>query len=125
RSALALVRSGAAQVDLPERSTAVDAALLGRWEGGYELGGYRRQVTITLANRSDDGAAQATLVIVGKRRSEVPVDLVVQSARWLRIVSADAGLEFELRWPAPDGVLRGQFRQGPLQADVLLRRAPQ
>lgn len=124
RTALRLVRSGAAQVDLAERSTPVAAALLGRWEGSYELGGYARQVTLTLANRAG-AEAQATLVIVGKRRNEIPVDLVVQSARWLRVVSTEAGLAFELRWPAADGVLRGQFLQGPLQAELVLRRAPQ
>lgn len=122
RTALRLVRSGAAQVDLAEASTPVAAALQGRWEGGYELGGAPRQVTLTLAN-PEGGPAQATLVIVGKRRNEVPVDLVVQSERWLRVVSSEAGLALELRWPAPDGVLRGQFVQGPLQADVVLRRA--
>ena len=124
RSALRLARTGAAQVDLPERSTPVAAALQGRWEGGYELGGYRREVTLTLANR-EGGLAQATLLIVGKRRNEVPIDLVVQSARWLRLVSSAAGLALELRWPAADGVLRGQLLQGPLQADVALTRVPQ
>jgi hypothetical protein len=121
RAALRLVRSGAAQVDLAEASTPVAAALQGRWEGGYELGGTPRQVTLTLANR-EGGPAQATLLIVGKRRNEVPVDLVVQSARWLRLVSSEAGLALEFRWPAADGVLRGQLLQGPLQADVVLRR---
>ena len=122
RSALTLVRSGAAQVDLPERGTPVAAALVGRWEGGYELGGYARQVTLTLANGAAGAPAQATLVIVGKRRSEVPIDLVQQSARWLRVVSGEAGVALELRWPTDDGVLRGQFVQGPLQAEVVLRK---
>lgn len=121
RAALRLARTGAAQVDLAERSTPVAAAIEGRWDGGYELGGAARQVTLTLANR-DGGPAQATLLIVGKRRNEVPIDLVVQSERWLRVVSSEAGLALELRWPAADGVLRGQFLQGPLQADVVLRR---
>lgn len=123
RAALRLVRTGEAQVDLPERGTPVDAALVGRWEGRYELGGYARQVTLTLAHGAGGDAAQATLVIVGKRRSEVPVDLVQQGARWLRVVSGEAGLALELRWPAADGVLRGQLVQGPLHADLSLRRA--
>jgi hypothetical protein len=69
---LRMLRTGAAQVDLPPASTRISAELEGVWTGGYELGGYPRQVTLTLRNR--DGVGQAELLIVGRQRNVVAVD---------------------------------------------------
>lgn len=116
-----LVRTGPAQVDPAPASTALSAALEGTWVGGYELGGYPREVTLTLANK--DGLGVATLVIVGRRRSEVPVDLVIQGGRLLSIISSAASLSLEAKLPAADNTLRGQLQQGPFEADFVLRKA--
>jgi hypothetical protein len=121
RAALELTRSGPPQVDRGLVGTAVAEALEGTWEGGYELGGYPRQVTLTLSNRPG-AAATGTLLIVGRRRSEVPIDLIVQSPHRLRVISSATGVSLEAAWPSADGQLRGQFQQGPLEADFVLKK---
>lgn len=124
RAALELTRSGPPQVDHGVVATAVAPALEGTWEGSYQLGGYPRQVTLTLSNRPG-AAATGTLVIVGRRRSEVPIDLIVQSAHRLRVISSATGISLEAAWPSndgPSGQLRGQFQQGPLEADLILKK---
>lgn len=115
-----LRRSGSAQVDPPLASTALSPSLEGTWTGRYELGGYPRDVTLTLANK--DGVGGATLVIVGRRRSEVPVDLVIQRGGLLSIISSATSIALEARLPLVDGALRGQFQQGPFEADFVLRK---
>lgn len=120
-AAVRLVRSGPAQVDPAPTSTALAPALEGTWIGGYELGGYAREVTLTLANNG--GVGVATLVIVGRRRSEVPVDLVIQGGRLLTLVSSASAITLEAKLPAADNTLRGQFQQGPFEADFVLCKA--
>lgn len=121
-AALTLVRSGAAQVDAAPVSTPLSPALEGTWIGGYELGGYPREMTLTLSQRA--GVGVASLLIVGKQRSAVPIDLVIESGRLLRLVSDAAGLSLEAWLPVADNRLRGQLLQGPFEADFVLRRAP-
>jgi hypothetical protein len=54
-----------AQVEAPQRSTPVAADLAHAWRE-FELAGYPRHVTLTLANGNGYGAgATATLVVVG------------------------------------------------------------
>jgi hypothetical protein len=119
---LVLRRSGEAQVDLPERSTPVSAALAGTWIGRYELGGYPRDVTLTLANGSD-GMATGELVVVGRRTTTLAVDHVVQGAQFLTLRASAAEFRIEGRWSAADGTIRGQMQQGPFEAPLVLRRA--
>lgn len=120
RTALTLQRRGEAQVDAAPTPATLAAPWLGTWVGGYELGGYPREVTLTLA----PGAAgsTATLLIVGRRRSEVPIDQVLLNGALLQLVSSSTGITLEGRLHAADGSLRGQFQQGPLEADFVLRK---
>ncbi len=76
RTALRLVRTGAAQVDLAEASTPVAAALQGRWEGGYELGGAPRQVTLTLANAHRELLERAEALGLGEQDNSAVVEAV-------------------------------------------------
>jgi hypothetical protein len=57
-----LKRIGPAQVDTALRSTPVKRTLEDQWIGEFELGGYPRRVTMTLANHAD-AAATATLIV--------------------------------------------------------------
>jgi len=50
---VSLHRSGPAQLDRPPAGRSITAALAGRWTGRYELGGFPREVTLTLANGAD------------------------------------------------------------------------
>lgn len=117
---LRLVRSGPAQVDAPPPATAIAPALEGTWLGRYELGGYPREVTLTLANRGS-GTAGGQLLIVGRRRSELAVERVVQGRQFITIEAPSAAIRIEGRWR--DGEIDGEFTQGPFEARLVLRRS--
>ncbi len=75
----ALKKIGDAVVDLPLTSTPLDKAFEGTWIGDYVLSDVPRHVTMTFANTTG-GNASAKFVVVGKKTTEVPVDLVRQDA---------------------------------------------
>jgi hypothetical protein len=119
---LSLRRTGDAQVDRPLASTKVAAATPGEWRGEYELFGYPRKVTLLLRNGT--GAATATFVIEGKRRNELPVDLVRQEGDTVFVVSSASGIRFEGRVSADGKDLAGGVFMGPLEVPLALRRSP-
>jgi len=117
-----LTRTGAAQVSPPAHSTPVAKALEGKWVGEYELGGYPRQVTITLANH-EAAPATAEFIIVGKKTNNLPVDMVTQDGDYLRIESHQFGINFEGRVLADKGEIDGICQQGPFEPALRLHRA--
>ena len=120
-AALALHRSGAAQVDRPAASSVLDAALAGRWTGRYELGGFARELTLTLANRAGRGGG-GQLVIVGKRTTTLEIDHVTQGREYVTLRASGADFTIEGRFSAADGVIEGGVAQGPFEAPIVLRR---
>jgi hypothetical protein len=121
-AAFSLRRVGAAQVDAAQRSTPVGAALADKWIGEFELGGYPRHVTLTLENH-DQAAATATLVVVGKQTTNVPVDVVVEDGRFLRIESQANRVTFEGRFVEGSDEINGTFELGPFELPLVLHRA--
>ncbi len=121
-TSVTLRRSGAAQVDRPPANSVISAALAGRWTGRYELGGFPRQVTLTLANRAGAGGG-GQLVIVGKRTTTLDVDQVVQGREFVTLRASAAGFRVEGRLTA-DGAIEGSVSQGPFEAPIVLRRDP-
>ena len=119
-AALTLHRSGAAQVDRPAASSELDAALAGRWTGRYELGGFAREVTLTLANRDGRGGGQ--LVIVGKRTTTLEIDHVTQGREYVTLRASGADFTIEGHFVAAEGVIDGGVAQGPFEAPIVLRR---
>jgi hypothetical protein len=117
-----LARIGPAQVELPPRSTPVGGDIASQWSGEFELGGYPRRLTITLENHANAGAT-ATFVIVGKRTTDLPVDLVIQQGDILRLESQANRVTFEGRVFAQSGEIRGTIELGPIEVPVVLRRA--
>ncbi len=117
---LQLVRTGAAQVELPVPATALSPGLTGTWVGRYELGGVPRDVTLTLAN-GNGGLGGGELLIVGKRRSQLTIDHVVQGREWVTLTARAASLRIEGRHG--DGTISGRLVQGPFEAPLVLRRA--
>jgi hypothetical protein len=115
----ALRRTGAAQVDLPPRSTPVAQEMEGKWAGQYELMGYPRQVTVTFANHGADPAT-VEWVIVGKKSNNLPVDLVQRDGDFVRIESHEFGINFEGRLRG--GELDGTYEQGPIELSLVLKR---
>ncbi|HQR10332.1 MAG TPA: hypothetical protein PLW68_03295 [Casimicrobiaceae bacterium] len=119
---VSLHRTGAAQVELPVRSTPVAPELASEWQGEFELGGYPRKVTITLENQADAGAT-ARFVVVGKQTTNLPVDLVLQDGAQLRIESKATQVVFEGRLVNESAELRGTIELGSLELPLTLRRA--
>ncbi len=118
-----LHKTGPAQVELPLTSTPVSKDLAGEWKGDYEMLGYPRHVTLTLSNPGPDRAA-AQLVIVGKRTTNAPVDLVMEENGFLTIESHEFGITYEgrLRKDAPE--IKGTFSLGPVEVPLVLKRTP-
>ena len=121
RAPFTLARSGAAQVDLPPRSTAVAKEFEGSWIGDYELMGYPRHVTVTFANHAD-APATVGFLIVGKKNNDLPVDFVTQSGDFVRIESHSTGINFEGRLSRDRGELAGTCEQGPIEIALVLHR---
>jgi len=118
-----LKKTGSPQVELPRQSTAVSPDLEGEWKGDFELNGYPRHATLTLRNQPAGGAS-AQLVIVGKRTTNAPVDLVTDEKGFLTIESHEIGITYEGRLRKESGELRGTFTLGALELPLTLRRTP-
>jgi hypothetical protein len=121
RTTVSLRRSGPAQVDRPAAAGPITAALAGRWIGRYELGGYAREVTLTLANGAD-GLGRGQLVIVGKRTTTLEVDQVAQGREFVTVRASTTNFGIEGRLAAMEGVIDGAVSQGPFEAPIVLRR---
>ncbi|WP_374563828.1 hypothetical protein [Ideonella sp.] len=119
---LALRRSGDAQVDPPPARTTLPAALAGNWRGRYELGGYPREVTLTLQATTHPSAHAGELLIVGKRHSQLVIDRVNAGERFVTLEASAAGIRLEGRWDAAAGAFDGSFFQGPFEAPLKLQR---
>ena len=118
-----LQKSGPPQVELPRKNTAVNQELEGQWTGDYEMDGYPRHVTLTLANQKRDGAS-AQLVIVGKKTNNVPVELVTEESGFLTIKSSEFGITYEGRFRKEAGEINGTFTLGAFELPLVLRRPP-
>ena len=121
-ASFSMKRTGVAQVDTAPRSTPIERALEDQWIGEFELGGYPRHVTVTLANHAD-GAATATLVVVGKQTTNLPIDLVAEEGSFLRIESRVNQVAIEGRFIEQADEIRGTFELGTLELPLVLRRS--
>lgn len=122
RAELVLSRSGPPQVDLPLPTRPFAPGLAGVWRGRYVLGGYARDVTITLT-QAPDASASGEMLIVGKRRSLLAIDRIdVSGPGFVVLDSGSAGLRVEGRWNAAEQRIDGHFLQGPFEAEIVLRR---
>jgi hypothetical protein len=118
----ALEKTGPPQVELPPQSSAVAKELEGEWIGEYELLGYPRHVTIRLTNHAGGGVT-TEFVVVGKKTTNLPVDLVTQQEDFIRIESHETGINYEGRFRKEAGEIKGTFEQGPLEIPLVLHRA--
>ena len=121
RAPLTLSRSGDAQVDRLAPTRPLSPEMAGTWRGRYELGGYARDVTVTL-NPQADPAPAGEIVIVGKRRSVLTIDRVHQGREFLTLESSQAGVRIEGRWSGRPGRIDGHFLQGPFEAALVLHQ---
>lgn len=119
----ALRKTGPPQVELPRKSTMVSKDFVGKWKGDYEMNGYPRHVTLTLANNESNGAT-AQLTVVGKRTTKPPVDLVLDENGFLTIESHEIGITYEGRLGKEADAIKGAFSLGPFELPLTLRRTP-
>lgn len=111
---VALVRAGDAQPEPMQRNSALTPALVGTWKGQYELAGYPRQVTLVMS------ADAAEAVIVGRRTTRVPMDVIRLGTHHLLLANREMQLAIEGR-VAP-GEFDATFTQGPYEAPLMLRK---
>ncbi len=116
-------KTGPPQVEFPRRSTAISKELEGEWKGEYEMTGYPRHVTLTLANQGS-GPATAQLVIVGKRTNNATIELITEESGLLAIVSPEFGITYEGRLQKSADAIKGTFTLGPFELPLLLKRSP-
>ncbi|HVO88408.1 MAG TPA: hypothetical protein VMV45_07695 [Casimicrobiaceae bacterium] len=119
-ASVSLHRTGSAQVDAPARSTAVRRELEQQWIGEFELGGYPRHVTLTFTNHAD-AAATAQFIVVGKQRTDLPIDLVQQEDDWLRFESRAFQASFEGRFVPSANEISGTLALGSVELPLVLR----
>jgi len=117
-----LKRTGPPQVEAPPRSTSISKELEGEWKGEYELFGSQRHVSVKLVNRATNGAA-AEFVVVGKKTTKLPVDLVTQDGDSLTIDSHATGISYEGRFNKDANEIKGIFIQAGIELPLVLQRA--
>ena len=118
-----LKKVGAASVDFPLPGTPLDKAFEGKWIGEYVFTGVPRHVTMTFTNNAG-GPASAKFVIVGKKTTDVPVDLVRQDAALVVVQSNAYQITYEGRLHKDTGQITGTFTQGPYEVPLNLHREP-
>ncbi len=116
-----LRKTGSPQVELAPKSSAIGNEWAGEWQGDYEMNGYPRHVTLTLSAHGNEPAT-AHLVVVGKRTTDAPVDLVTVEDNFLTVQSREIGITFEGRLDKGAGQIRGSWTLGPFELPLLLKR---
>ncbi|MFI5184457.1 MAG: hypothetical protein ACHQNV_08665 [Vicinamibacteria bacterium] len=120
-----LRRVGPPQVEPPRTSTRVRADFEGPWQGETALMGNPIRARLTLANRPG-GAASAEFMIVGRKEHNLAVDLVTQEGDLLTVEAHEGGATFifEGRLHAGANEVKGALLEGPIEAPLILSRAP-
>lgn len=115
----ALEKIGPPQVEKMPRSTPVAKEFEGEWNGGYELLGYPRKVTLKLQNH-DSKPASADFVIVGRKFNNLSVDRITQQDKFITIECTAFGITYEGQ--LENGEIHGTVFQGPIEVALVLRR---
>jgi hypothetical protein len=117
-----LARTGPPQVEVPFRSTGIAPELVGTWKGQYELFGYPRHVTMTLSSQPG-GKAAVEFVVVGKKTTKLPIDLITQEGKLLTLDSHEFGISYEGSFEKEGDQIKGTLVQGPLEIPLILKRS--
>jgi hypothetical protein len=116
---LLLHRTGAAQVDLPLKSTAVQPELEGEWNAEIVYLGNPLRVKLTLAN--ENGMASGKFSLIRTKETPFPVTLVRQEDAMLTVQLAN-GLSLETMFDPKTGEIRGTILLGSVEAPIVLRK---
>lgn len=120
RAHFTLHRTGVAQVDPPKKSTPVQHELAGPWSANIVYAGRDFRVKLTLTN--GDGAASATLALVGTKENPFPIALVRQEDSALALTSADGQIGLDAMFDKDSGEIRGSLQIGPTEVPITLRK---
>jgi hypothetical protein len=113
---------GPAQVEPMPASTAVRKELEGEWKGEMNYAGTQFRVSIKLANQAD-GKATGQLVMIGKRESSLPIDLVTQEGEMLTLEMYERGMTYAGRFLKDQNEIDGALRQGGVEIPLILHPA--
>ena len=116
---LVLEKTGPPQVEEVPHSTAIAKEFEGEWNGGYELLGAPRKVTLKLQNHASQPAS-AEWVIVGRKVNNLAVDRITQQGNFITVECGAFGISYEGR--LQNGEIHGTVLQGPIEVDLVMRR---
>ncbi len=113
-----LTRTGAANIEPPPVSPAIDAKLAGEWHGALEIQGKSFPVVIALTNHEDSTATGSWSTAGG-----VAIPITIESSgRRLKIASRVAPAVYAGELSADGGTLSGTFTEGALRQTLALSR---
>jgi hypothetical protein len=113
-----LTRTGAAKIEPPPVSPAIDSKLTGEWRGALEIKGQSFPVVIALANHRD-GTATGSWSTAGGVAIPITIE---NSGRGLKIASHVAPAVYTAELSADGGTLSGTFTEGPVHQVLALAR---
>lgn len=116
---IVLEKTGPPQIEEMPHSTAVAKEFEGEWNGGYELLGSPRKVTLKLQNHAPQ-LASAEWVIVGRKVNNLPVDRITQQGNFITVECSSFGISYEGQ--LENGEIHGTVLQGPIEVGLVLRR---
>ena len=113
-----LERTGAAKIEPPPVSRAIDAKLAGEWRGALEIQGKSFPVVIALTNHKD-GTATGSWSTAGGAAIPITIE---NSGRSLKIASHVAPAVYSAELSADGATLAGTFIEGSVRQTLALNR---
>ena len=113
-----LTRTGAAKIEPPPVSAAIDSKLAGQWHGALGIQGKSFPVVVALTNHKD-GTATGSWSTAGGVAIPITIE---NSGRSLKIASHVAPAVYTAELSADGGTLAGTFTEGPVHQTLALQR---
>jgi hypothetical protein len=113
-----LTRTGAAKIEPPPVSPAIDAKLAGEWRGALEIEGKSLPVTIALTNHKD-GTATGSWSTAGGVAIPITIE---NSGRNLKLASHVAPAVYTAELSSDGDRLSGMFTEGAVRQTLALTR---
>lgn len=117
-----MVRTGDPRIEPPSRIAAIDAELVGSWNGEVESDGRQLHLVLILANHPD-GTATGHVVNVDEGNQMIPVSAIRQAASELTLEFKAIESIFRGKLSAAGTELVGTLRQGPASLPVIFTRS--
>jgi len=123
KTPLALNRTGAAQVKLPEPSTPIGKDVEGTWHATLSAGDTQTRMLLKLS-RAPDGTATGMMINVDQGNREVPLTSIHQKDQTLEFEIRPAVVHYRGTIKAPGGPISGDWTQMSRSAPLTFERGP-